>query len=136
MHQKVAVVIWAIDPKNQKRVLLRHNKPFNGYEDEWTITFGNIEIGEEMSETAIREIQEELGISKENILEVKNLNYDIKYDSKKHGLTQIKFFGIKVKDINVKIVLNEESIGYDWKTLKEAKNIMKHADESKSLDLI
>ena len=49
MHQKVAVIIWTIDPESQIRILLRHNKPFNGYEDEWTITFGNVEEDESVN---------------------------------------------------------------------------------------
>lgn len=37
-HQKVAAIVWTIDPEGERRFLLRHNKPFDGYEDEWTIT--------------------------------------------------------------------------------------------------
>ena len=63
-HQKVAAIVWTIDPEGNKRFLLRHNKPFDGYEDEWTITFGDIENNESLEEAAIRETREEFGISK------------------------------------------------------------------------
>lgn len=55
-HQKVAVVVWTIDQEGSRRFLLKHNKPFDGYEDEWTVTFGDIEMGENLEEAAKREV--------------------------------------------------------------------------------
>jgi subtilisin-like proprotein convertase family protein len=46
-HQKVAVIVYSKDPEGNWRFLLRHNKPFNGYDDEWTVTFGTIEDNED-----------------------------------------------------------------------------------------
>lgn len=30
---KVGVIVWTVDPDGNYRFLIRHNKPFNGYED-------------------------------------------------------------------------------------------------------
>lgn len=91
-HQKVAAIVWTIDPEGNRRFLLRHNKPFNGYGDEWTITFGDIEKGEKPENAAKREVNEEFGISE--FEETKNLKYKIEFEGK-HGLTEIHFIALK-----------------------------------------
>jgi len=132
-HQKVAVLVWTIDSEGKKRFLLRHNKPFNGYEDEWTVAFGDIEDGEKIEEAARREAFEEFGTN--DFEEVINLNYRIEFEGKR-GLTEAHFVALKVKNIEAQIVLNEESIGYDWMIYEKAMSVMKHDDEKKALDLI
>jgi 8-oxo-dGTP pyrophosphatase MutT (NUDIX family) len=130
---KVAVIVWTVDKEGTKRFLLRHNKPFDGYNDEWTLCFGSVEDGEEYEVTAIREVYEEYGISE--IEQVKNINYKVIFDTKK-GHNEAHFFAIRVKDLDIKISLNEESIGYDWMKIEDAKKIMQFPDESIALDLV
>lgn len=132
-HKKIAVIVWTTDPEANKRFLLRHNKPFNGYQDEWTIVFGDIESNETFEDAAKREVFEEFGIRE--IKEIKNLNYKIEFEEK-HESTEVHFVSIKVEDINSKIILNEESIGYDWMVLDKVKKIMRHEDEKQAFDLI
>jgi len=132
-HQKIAVIIWTIDLEGHKRYLLRHNKPFNGYADEWTITFGDIENDENPETVATREVNEEFGIK--TLEEVIDLNYKIEFTDK-YGQTNAHFFAIKVKDMNIPIQLNEESIGYDWMLIDKVKEAMKHEDEKQVFDLI
>jgi len=132
-HQKVIAVVWTIDPEGNKRFLLRHNKPFDGYEDEWTISFGDIEPNENLEDAAKREAGEEFGINK--FEEAKNLNYKIEFEGK-HGLTEAHFLALKIRNLDTPITLNEESIGYDWMLIEKVKEIMKHEDEKKAFDLI
>jgi 8-oxo-dGTP pyrophosphatase MutT (NUDIX family) len=132
-HQKVAVMVWTIDPEGKKRFLLRHNKPFNRYDDEWTVTFGGSKENGGSEEAAKREIFEEYGVPE--IEEIKNLSYKIEFEGKS-GTTEAHFFAIKVKDIDTKITLNEESIGYDWMLLEKAMEVMHHDDEKKAFELI
>jgi len=131
-HQKVAVIVWTIDLEGNKRFLLRHNKPFNGYEDEWTIVFGDIEENEDVEAAAEREAAEEYGTN--TFEEVKNLNYKIEFKGK-YGPAEAHFVCLKVKDIDIQIILNEESIGYDWMLLEKVKEVMKHENEKKAFDL-
>lgn len=133
-RQKVAVIVWTVDPEGNNRYLLRHNKPFDGYDDEWTVTFGGIDDGEKREDAAVREIYEEYGIK--SVEEVKDLNYSIKFVSKTKGPAEAHFIAIKVKDLDVKIMLNEESIGYDWMKLEDVKKVMKYLDEKKAFDLL
>ncbi|SRR5258708_3353480 len=124
-NQKVAVIVWTTDPEGQKRFLLRHNKPFNEYEDEWTITFGGVEENETNEVAAKREIFEEYAIK--DLEEIKDLNYSV---------GNIYFFAIKIKNLDIKIILNEESIGYDWMLLDKVLEVMQHNDEKKAFKLI
>jgi 8-oxo-dGTP pyrophosphatase MutT (NUDIX family) len=132
-HQKVAVIVWTADPEEKRRFLLRHNKPFNGYEDEWTITFGNIEENENFEEAAKREAGEEFGI--DEFEEIKNLNYKIEFEGNQ-GPTEAHFVALKVKNLDIPIILNEESIGYDWMLIEKVKEVMKHGDEKEAFNLI
>ena len=131
---KVAVITWTVDPEGTMRFLMRHNKPFNGYDDEWTVTFGNIELDETIESGARREVEEEFGI-KDFSDKALNLNYEIEYEGK-HGKTVIYFFAIQVPNIDTKVALNEESIGYDWMKIDDAKKVMQHEDERKAFDVL
>lgn len=129
MKNKVAVIVYTKDPEENYRFLLRHNKPFDEREDEWTILFGTVEEMETYEETVKREVEEEYGIKK--IEKIRDLEYVIKTDD-----LDIHFFSIKVKDINTKICLNEESIGYDWMLIEDVKKIMKYSDEKRAFDIL
>lgn len=130
---KIGSIVWAIDPNVIKRFLLRHNKPFNGHIDEWTIVFGGVEPNESEPEAAIRETEEEYGIV--NIQEVVDLNYSIEYQESR-GKFIIYFFAYQADSIDIKITLNEESIGFDWVTLDQAKQLMQHNDEYMALEIV
>lgn len=131
---KVGVLVWTIDPEGKARFLIRHNKPFDGREDEWTITFGNVERGEDEMEAALREAREEFGL-KEALYETVNLGYKIEFEGKQ-GKTVIHFYAVKVPSIGTKIVLNEESIGYDWMLFDKVKEAMQYEDEKKAFDIL
>ena len=78
MRNKVGVFVYTKDPEENYRFLLRHNKPFGGREDEWTVLFGTVEENETYAECVKREVEEEYGIKE--IEELKDLEYIIKTD--------------------------------------------------------
>jgi len=120
-------------PRSNKRFLLRHNKPFNGYDDKWTVTFGGIEDNESKEEAAKREIFEEYSIKERE--EIKDLDYKVEFEGK-NGSAEAHFFAIKVKNLDIKIILNEESIGYDWMKIEKVKEVMQYDDEKQAFNLI
>jgi 8-oxo-dGTP pyrophosphatase MutT (NUDIX family) len=125
---KVGCIVWGIDPQNNPRFLLRHNKPFdNFHKDEWAYCFGTVEANELPRVAAIREVGEEFGIT--TFSEVIDLQSPIKTNGRR-GPRITYFFAFKVDDIELPIKLNEESIGYDWLTLDKAREIISHKDES------
>lgn len=129
MKNKAGVIVYVKDPEGNYRFLLRHNKPFKGREDEWTILFGTVEENETYMECVRRELKEEYGIKDINTIE--DLKYVIKVDD-----LDIHFYAVKVKDINTTICLNEESIGYDWMLIEDVKSIMKYPDEKRVFDIL
>ena len=129
MKNKAGVIVYTKDPEGNYRFLLRHNKPFNGREDEWTILFGTVEENETYMECVRREVEEEYGIK--DIERAEDLEYAIKVDD-----LDIHFYTVEVQDINTIICLNEESIGYDWMLIEDVKNIMKYSDEKRAFDIL
>ena len=129
MKNKVGVIVYTKDPEENYRFLLRHNKPFDGREDEWTILFGTVEEPENKEETVKREVGEEYGIK--DIEDIFNLGYSITTDD-----LDIHFFAGRIKDIDTKITLNEESIGYDWMLIEDVKKIMKYSDEVEAFNVL
>ena len=129
MKNKAGVIVYVKDPEGNYRFLLRHNKPFNGREDEWTILFGTVEKNETYMECVRRELEEEYGIK--DIERAEDLEYAIKVDD-----LDIHFYTVEVQDINTIICLNEESIGYDWMLIEDVKNIMKYSDEKRAFDIL
>ena len=62
----VGVGVVIINDKNQVALIKRGNEPKKGL---WTIPGGNVELGEQVRETAIREVKEECNIN----IELKDL---------------------------------------------------------------
>lgn len=86
-------IVWTIDPEGAKRYFIRHNKPFNGHRDEWSMVLGSVEPKEDLPSAAIREVLEESGIIIEQIA-LTDLNYSLSH-TVADGPTIIHFFGAK-----------------------------------------
>lgn len=114
---RVGIVVWTIDPENNIRYLLRHNSPFDGHPDEWNVFYGTVESDESPRAAALRELEEESGlhVSQNHLIDIEStLTYSTDaYDA------SIKYFSVRLESVHQKIVLNDESIGYNWVTLPE-----------------
>jgi 8-oxo-dGTP pyrophosphatase MutT (NUDIX family) len=114
---KIGTVVFAFDPDGILRILLRHNRPFNNNMDHWTIVSGTVDPGESFIEAATRELIEEFGISEI----IKMIDLDYKKSLIRDDIELIiSYFAVEVKNIDVKITLDFESIGYNWCTIEEA----------------
>mgnify|MGYP000003114641 FL=1 len=115
-RRKVAIFPWVRDPEGAKRLFLRHNKPFNGHYDAWLAITGGIEIEDEddMEATVIRVLLKEAGIYMKDILDIVDLKIALEADTPGSGFSLNHCYAVKIRNIDVKITLNEESIGYDW----------------------
>ncbi len=103
----------------------------------WDFVKGNIEKGEEMKQTIIRETEEEIGIR--NLEFVKGFKETIEYFYKLKGRTIFKtvvFFLTETKTEEIK--LSQEHIGFAWLayedalkrlTFENAKEVLKKANE-------
>ncbi|MFZ1301854.1 MAG: NUDIX hydrolase [Candidatus Microsaccharimonas sp.] len=114
---RVGIILWTIDPENKLRFFLRHNRPFDGHLDEWNMIFGSVEPDESLGISVVREVSEESGVEVTEAA-VTDLDYSLEYSSQ-HGRTIIRFFAVRVESVDVRVSLNEESIGYDWATIAD-----------------
>jgi 8-oxo-dGTP pyrophosphatase MutT (NUDIX family) len=99
----------------------------------WDFVKGNIERGEMLKETVVREIEEETGI--ENVIFVEGFEYKVEYHYQRDGQVvhkEVVFFLAKTKTENVK--LSHEHHGFIWLdfnnalkklTYKTAQNLLK-----------
>lgn len=83
----------------------------------WQVITGTIESNETAYKTAIREIQEEIGIQPLKVWNIPQVTsfYDYKSDS----ISLVPVFGIILS--SSKIILSEEHDDYEWLDLNEAK---------------
>lgn len=131
---RVGIAVWTIDPEGVIRFLLRHNKPFGGHSDEWNIFYGTLESNESMIDAVVREIREESGIltSRDSVV---SLGKELSYSTSMYTAT-ISYFSIMLPSIDQVIVLNEESIGYDWVTWPGLQHTMKYPEQISILSQI
>lgn len=101
--------------------------------DDWTFAKGHKEEGETPKETAIRELEEETGITKIEILDLPLIHeeYEIIRQGEKRLKVNDYFVGF-VKDKNVKIA-KEEIQSYKWTTFEEALNAFQHKSRKQVL---
>ncbi|MBI3631817.1 MAG: NUDIX domain-containing protein [Candidatus Staskawiczbacteria bacterium] len=85
----------------------------------WQPVTGGVEEGESFEKAALREVQEELGITK--ITELIDLNYS--YEFTKNGLDQFeKIFGVQISTNQI-VKLSFEHTEYYWATKDEALDV-------------
>jgi len=130
---KIGGIVFTKDPEDNYRLLLRHNRPFNGHMDHWTIVSGTVDPGETDKDAVIREVGEEFSL--EEFLEIIDLEYRHSLQVKEE-VWEISYYALHVKDIEVQITLEWESIGYNWVTFNEAKNIIQEDFVRKAIDLL
>ncbi len=129
---KVGVVLVAFDPQGNKRVFLRKNSPFNGSPEEWNVIYGHIEDNEDILTCGAREAREEAGVVTDNI---KSCNYTVSKTFKNGALIKINYAWALFQEIPPQITLNEESIGYQWASEKEAAQLISDIRQAKAITI-
>jgi len=86
------------------------------YEHLWQGVAGKIEEGETSSEAAIRELEEETGLSPINMFVADHVSKF--YEAHGDRINLVPVFGIEVDSEN--IILSEEHISYKWVNINEA----------------
>ncbi|MFA6386567.1 MAG: NUDIX domain-containing protein [Candidatus Paceibacterota bacterium] len=101
--------------------------------DNWSFAKGHMEEGETPIETAMRELEEETGITKIKILDFPLIHeeYELSYTEGNKLKVNEYFIGF-VDDKNVKIDEKEVS-EYKWVTFKEALDIFYHESRNEVL---
>lgn len=119
--------------KDGKYLLLRYEW------GHWGFVKGNIEKGESLEETFLREAEEETGLKKEDLEIIEGFKEKISYFYRKEGKTiykEVTYFLAESKTFDVK--LSYEHTAYDWLeyekaliriTYKNDRNILTKAHE-------
>ena len=90
------------------------------YEHLWQGVAGKIEDGETATETAIRELKEETGLSPKNMFVADHVSrfYEVHGDR----INLVPVFGIEVD--SDKVILSEEHIDFKWVDISHALNML------------
>ena len=104
-------VVYYISKENFVHFLILKHK--NG--DHWDLPKGHIESGESIYETALREITEETGLTKNDLKFIKELKHKNNYSFKQGSLTISKTIHLFLFESSSNIIhLSEEHSEYLW----------------------
>lgn len=142
VERSAGAVIFRNTSKGREYLLLHHHPSKFSKESQrigghWDFPKGYIEKGEKTEETARREVEEETGIKKIEIVPgfKETIRYFVNFKNE-HRLKFVAFFLAKTSQKEVKI--SWEHQGYIWLPFQEAykkltyrnvKNLLKNADE-------
>ena len=114
------------------------------YGRHWDFPKGHVEPGEDLIQTALRELEEETGITDAAV--IPGFSHEIKYffrDKKKHLIHKTVWFGLAQTDTS-KIRLSNEHVAWEFLefdqavkrlTYPAAKSLLRHAEEFLNRDL-
>jgi bis(5'-nucleosidyl)-tetraphosphatase len=132
--QSIGVITYFQFPRSVKYLLIKHRK------GHWSFPKGHPDNGESKIETALRELKEETGVSKIQLLSKKILlkeSYKFTNGKGVKILKKVDYFIAEAKNKKVKIDFNEV-VNFKWCTHKagtekitfnESKSILKKADK-------
>lgn len=130
----LGVIVFYRFPRSIKYLIIKHRK------GHWAFPKGHPEKGETKLETALRELEEETGVSKITLLKKRVLlKEQYKFTDKKGVkiLKEVNYFIAEAKNKKIKLDLKEVT-NFKWATLKaglekitfdESKSIFKKADK-------
>jgi bis(5'-nucleosidyl)-tetraphosphatase len=132
--QSMGVIVFFQFPRSVKYLLIKHRK------GHWSFPKGHADKGETKLETALRELKEETGVTKIQLLKKSVLLKEVYKFANGKGikiLKKVNYFIAEAKSRKVKIDYNEV-VNYKWCTLKaglekitfsESVSILKKADK-------
>lgn len=134
-ERSAGAVMFKETSLGRKYFLLHY--PGSTEEGFWDFPKGHLEKGETTEETALREVKEETGLSKVEI--VAGFKETIRYFVKIDGERRLKFVAFFLAKTNQKrIKISFEHLGFEWLpyeeaynlvTYKNAKDVLKKANE-------
>ncbi|MBN2422883.1 NUDIX domain-containing protein [Candidatus Woesearchaeota archaeon] len=120
--------------KNKEiKFLMLYRHAHKHYRETWDFPKGNIEPGETIKKTAVREIEEETGISKIELVEnfMEKIHYHYKRDGEFISKDVIFFLA---KTTRQKVKVSEEHDGFGWFTFNESMKKLTFPNSKKILE--
>jgi len=124
----VGVIVFHKKSEKIEYLILKHKQ------GHWTFSKGHPETGEKKSDTALRELHEETGITDLELVHDETLlkeNYEFRNKKEKLVIKSVDYFMAEAKDKNVRID-GKEILDYKWCSFQSALNTITF-NESKNL---
>ncbi|MEM2129808.1 MAG: bis(5'-nucleosyl)-tetraphosphatase [Candidatus Bathyarchaeia archaeon] len=131
MRENSSGIIVYRKENNQRLYLLLHYQ-YKG--DYWDFPRGNIREGETPIETALRETEEETGLSPKDLRIIEGFKEHSKWFYSLNGQTVFKtvtYFLAETGNADVKV--SEEHVGARWVNYSEALNLLKYKNSKRML---
>ena len=125
VEKSAGIVVFHISPKNRRYLLLHYAA------GHWSFPKGHVESGEDEREASLRELNEETGLSENEISFQKGFEEKIEYSFKKGGgqivQKKVLFFlakatepGGKASKTPPEVKLSFEHTGFEWLPFRDA----------------
>lgn len=108
---KVEAIVYYTDENGIKNFLAVKRSPEDG--DFWQPVTGTLEAIDNIENCLTREINEEIGLVKEDIISISDCIYHFKWNKKSIGEIYEYVFAVEVKKSS-QVKLSEEHVEYKW----------------------
>ncbi len=119
--------------QNEVKFLILKRAPDVQYAYQWRMVGGKVNTGEPFYSAAIRELEEETGLSPNLFWSIPSLNQF--YDHNSDSILQIPPFGSEV-DTEVSIALNHEHVSWKWISQEEIDTYIQWPEQKRLMKLL
>lgn len=114
-----AIVYYTTDDNEKYFLAIKRSLEDGGF---WQPVTGTLESNDTMESCLIRELNEEIGLDKKDIISISDCIHHFTWIKKTIGEINEYVFAVEVKE-KTKIKLSQEHIEYKWAILNEVKDI-------------
>lgn len=126
VEKSAGAIIFRKTPKGREYLLIQHRPPYN----HWDLAKGHIEKGETTEETVRREVKEETGLSKIEI--IPGFKETVKYFVGKKGERHLKFVAFFLAEaVTKRVKISWEHQDHKWAPYEEAFKLATYPDTKK-----
>lgn len=128
---KVEAIVYYIDDNKIRNFLaLKRSLEDGGF---WQPITGTLEATDSIEDCLIREINEEIGLTKEDILSISDCIYNFKWNKKSIGEIYEYVFAVEVRKSS-QIKLSDEHVEYKWGIKDAIRDIYEMLDNKIAMD--
>ncbi len=130
MKRLIDVYVYRLNSGEPEFLLLLRSKK-KIYADQWRMVGGKVNEGEAYWEGALREVEEELGLTPNTFWVIPSLNTF--YEAKSDQIHRIPAFAAEISD--QEITLNAEHTEYHWVTVDEIEEMIAWPEQKRLIRL-
>lgn len=127
-----AIVFYKDQDKTKHFLAIKRSKKDGGF---WQPVTGTLEAFDDLKNCIFREISEEIGLAKSDIVSISDCIYHFVWNKKNIGEINEYVFAVEVKEMP-QIKLSVEHVEYKWGTKDEIRNVFEMPNNKIALDKI